>query len=380
MTGVATWAALLPILQAEWHTSNTIAGVISGAFFAGYLAAVPVLVSLTDRVAPRLVYSWSCGALACGAAGFTLAGGPAAAMVFQAVLGAGLAGTYMPGLRELSDRIAGPRQGRAIAFYTSTFGIGTSLSLFIGGVLQRRFGWRAAFLAAAAGPLLAAVLIRLLPPGPVVHSRSRPSLSFRAVLRDRRVRGYVIGYTAHCWELFALRSWLVAFLGYAATGVPIAPSTVAAAVNLLGPPASIFGNEIAAGRRVRVVRYMLLTGAALAFGMGLAARSGSVIVIAVTAAYVVTIMADSAALTAGLVETSDPAARGTVMAVYSFFGFGGGLLGPIVFGTLLDAGGGTASHRAWLLAFASLTAVSLLGAASLRSSGVAPALRREAPR
>lgn len=54
------------------------------------------------------------------------------------------------------------------------------------------------------------------------------------------------------------------------------------------------------------------------------------------------------------------------MAVYSFFGFGGRLLGPIVFGTLLDAGGGGESHRAWLLAFASLTAVSLLGAASLR--------------
>jgi len=371
MTGVSTWAALLPVLQAEWHTSNTIAGVVSGAFFAGYLAAVPVLVSLTDRVPARRVYICSCGALACGAIGFALGTGPATAMVFQAVLGAGLAGTYMPGLKELSDRIVGPRQGRAIAFYTSTFGIGTSLSLFVSGLLQRHFGWRAAFLAGAVGPLLAAALMRRLPPAPRVSPASRSSLSFRSVLRDRRVLGYVIGYTAHCWELFALRSWLVAFLGYAATGVSIAPSTIAAAVNLLGPPASIAGNEIAAGRRVRMVRYTMFAGAALAFGMGLTARRGSLIVIAVTAAYVITIMGDSAALTAGLVETSDPAARGTVMAVYSFFGFGGGLLGPIVFGTLLDAGGGTASHRAWILAFASLTAVSLLGAASLTARSAA---------
>ena len=54
-------------------------------------------------------------------------------MLAQALLGAGLAGTYMPGLKELSDRTAGPRQSRAIAFYTSTFGIGSSLSLWMAG-------------------------------------------------------------------------------------------------------------------------------------------------------------------------------------------------------------------------------------------------------
>jgi MFS family permease len=67
---------------------------------------------------------------------------------------------------------------------------------------------------------------------------------------------------------------------------------------------------------------------------------------------------------------SPPEARGTAMAVYSFFGFAGALAGPITFGALLDAGGGSASHAAWMLAFAGLAVVSALGALALRSRAI----------
>ena len=70
MTGVATYVALLPVLRAEWQRHNTLAGAISGAFFAGYMAAVPILVSLTDRIAARRVYVCACGALALGSIAF----------------------------------------------------------------------------------------------------------------------------------------------------------------------------------------------------------------------------------------------------------------------------------------------------------------------
>jgi MFS family permease len=366
MTGFSTYAALLPVLRAEWRATNTLAGVISGAFFAGYMAAVPVLVSLTDRIAARRVYVWACAALAAGALAFAAATGPASAMAAQALLGAGLAGTYMPGLKELSDRTAGPRQSRAIAFYTSTFGIGSSLSLWMAGALHSHLGWRAAFLAASAGPVAAALLILVaLPARPFAPSPvSRRSL-FRAVLGDRRIAGYVAGYAAHCWELFAVRSWIVAFLTFAAGGAGLSAPTIAALINLLGPPASISGNEIASGRRVRMVRVTMTIGAALACLTGAVAGQGPAIVILATSLYVLAVMADSAAMTAGLIEVSPSDARGTAMAVYSFFGFGGALLGPITFGALLDLGGGAASTRAWLLAFAGVALVSLAGVAAL---------------
>ena len=374
MTGVSTFAALLPVLRAEWHTTNTVAGVISGAFFAGYMVAVPALVSLTDRVPARRVYTWGCGALAAGSIAFTWAAGPVTAMLSQALLGAGLAGTYMPGLKELSDRTAGrPRQSRAIAFYTSTFGIGSSLSIWMAGALQTHGGWRTAFLISAAGPIAAAALILVaLPARPFVASSASRRGLFRTVLSDRRITSYVIGYAAHCWELFALRSWIVAFLSFAAGGALLTPATIAAIINLLGPPASISGNEVAAGRRVPTVRWTMAIGALLACATGLVAGMGTAVVIAVISVYVIFIMADSAALTAGLIEVSPPDARGTAMAVYSFFGFSGALVGPITFGALLDAGGGAVSHRAWLLAFSGLALVSLAGVAALGAARGAP--------
>src|SRR5437762_6599463 len=56
MAGFSTYATLLPRLQDEWSLNNSQAGFISGAFFAGYMAAVPLLVSVTDRVDARRVY------------------------------------------------------------------------------------------------------------------------------------------------------------------------------------------------------------------------------------------------------------------------------------------------------------------------------------
>jgi MFS family permease len=174
-----------------------------------------------------------------------------------------------------------------------------------------------------------------------------------------------MGYAAHNWELFAFRSWLVVFLGFAAAGARISHPTIAALVNLLGPLGSISGNEIAAGRRLRTVRVLMGAAAVLACATGLVSRSGAPIVIAVVCLYMLAITADSAALTAGLIEVSPPEARGTAMAIYSFFGFAGAFLGPIAFGMLLDAGGGAASHRAWILAFGGVAVVSVAGIVAL---------------
>jgi predicted MFS family arabinose efflux permease len=236
------------------------------------------------------------------------------------------------------------------------------------GALNAAYGWRVAFAAAIVGPAGAAGLIALalspLPQAPAAATRAR---LLADVLRAPRIRHYVMTYAAHCCELFAVRSWMVAFLTHAAPGVSVPAPTIAAVVNLLGPPASIGGNELAAGRRVRMVRVTMAASAALAVVAGVTANTRPAIAVAVLAVYVVAIMADSAAMTAGLIEVSPPEARGTAMAVYSFVGFGGAFVGPILFGALLDAGGGESVPRAWLLAFSGLATVGLAGVAVLRN-------------
>src|SRR3989449_8225361 len=135
MAGFSTYATLLPRLQHAWSLNNSQAGFISGAFFAGYMAAVPLLTSLTDRVDARRVYLVSSVVAAAALAGMALlANGLVSASLFQIAAGAGIAGTYMPGLRALTDNVSGTgAQSRAVSFYTAVFGLGTSLSILLSG-------------------------------------------------------------------------------------------------------------------------------------------------------------------------------------------------------------------------------------------------------
>ena len=368
MSAFSTYPALLAVIQQTWGLSNSAAGFVSGMYFGGYMVAVPVLASLTDRLDARRVYLFSASLSAIGALGFAFAGwGFRSALVWQAIGGMGLAGTYMPGLKILTDHVEGRIQSRAIAFYTSTFGIGTSLSFWMAGAIAGATAWRWAFAVAAIGPVLAGlIVIAALPPARVTLAGVRAAgvadirRLWRALTNPNAFR-FVAAYGAHCWELFGVRSWITAFFAFAATARPgaavWAPATAAAAINLLGPLASILGNEVA-GRmgRVRHITTVMASSIALACVVGFAAPLPWMLLFGAAAIYFLTVMADSAALTAGVVASSDPAERGATMAVYSLAGFGAGFLAPLAFGFVLDAAGGQGRGLAWGLAFAGLAA------------------------
>jgi MFS family permease len=76
------------------------------------------------------------------------------------------------------------------------------------------------------------------------------------------------------------------------------------------------------------------------------------------------VMADSAALTSGLVTVSPPQSRGTAMALYSMVGFGAAAFASFATGAVLDAMGGQ-SVSSWAVAFVVIVASNLLGVAVL---------------
>ena len=363
MAATMVYPALLPTLQAEWRLNNSGAGLIGGSFFGGYMAAVPLLTALTDRIDARRIYALACALAIVGAVGFGgLAQGLWTGVAFQFISGAGLAGTYMPGLKILSDHVEGPRQSRFIAFYTSTFGLGTSASLVLAGWVSAEYGWRTAFIALAIGPLVAAAAVLWLLPARTPRRRRHTSLAigFRAVGRRPDVMAYAIGYAAHCWELFGVRSWMVAFLAFSASlqgsdNAIWGAAAAAAAINLLGPFASVYGNELAAsGDRKRVIRRIMLASIAAALVVGFTASLPWVAVFLLLSVHFLLVMGDSAALTAGLIGAAPQRRRGAAMALHSFVGFGAGFIAPLVFGIMLDIGGGATNVIAWGLAFASL--------------------------
>ena len=376
MLGFATYSALLPELRDAWRLSNSEAGLIGGMFFGGYVGTVAWWTSLTDRVDGRRVYLAGALTAVAGAAGFgLLAEGLWSAILFHALLGAGAAGTYMPGLRLLSDRVEGASQSRYVAFYTSFFGVGAALSIAITGAIAAAFGWRASFAVCAAGPLVAGLLVAFGLPAARDASvaASRATLAvLRNVLRNRAAVGYILGYTVHCIELFGSRAWMVAFLGYsaglqAAGSDPWSATAIAALVNLLAVPSSIIGNEIALqiGRLRWIVITMAISGA-LGILLGVSASLHWLLVAALLTVYSLMVMADSATLTAGLIAAARPEARGATMGVYSLLGFCGGMLGPALFGGALDLTGGATSTAAWTIAYAVIGAGGLLAIPLLR--------------
>jgi MFS family permease len=369
MLGFSTYAALLPELRDEWRLSNAEAGVVSGMFFAGYVGTVSLWTALTDRVDPRRIYLAGSVLVALGSAGFgAFAGGFASAVAFQVLLGIGLAATYMPGLRLLSDRISGPYQSRYIAFYTSFFGIGNALSLAMAGFIASTHGWRTAFIASGAGPLLAGIGIYGLLSPQGTHAASGglsigtlfPFSSWRRVLADRAAAGYTVGYAVHCLELFGSRAWMVAFLAFssglhAGETFPWSAAAIAAVVNLVAVPASILGNEAALriGRRRWILLVMAASGSTGVL-VGAVAPWHWAVVLTLLTVYAMFVMAESGTLTAGLVAAAPAELRGAAMGLYSLVGFGGGLLGPVVFGAALDLAGGAASRAAWIAAYAAI--------------------------
>ena len=374
MLGAATFPALLPTFLAEWDLSKTEAGWLNGIYYVGYLMAVPVLVSLTDRISPRKIYFLCMGLTAAGTLGFALmTSGFWSAFVFRVISGIALAGTYMPGLKLLSNHLrhtAGDKdQSRAVAFYTSSFGIGTAISFYLSGVVETALDWHWAFGLASLGPAAAIAVTFLAFPRQDPEQTDRPPthlLDFRPVFQCRAAMGYVLAYTAHTFELFAFRAWGVTYLVFAAATGPTgnmgwSATAIVAVINLLGLPSSVLGNELSRrfGRH-RIITIVMLSSAVLACVLGISADWPYWVVVSLALLYGVTITGDSASITAGVVAAAPKGYQGATMAVHSCIGFIGAFSGPLMFGVMLDLasptgiGGETVASWGWAFAFTAL--------------------------
>lgn len=375
MMSLSTFPSLIPVFRTEWGISNTEAGTISGLFFAGELLAVTVLAVMTDRMDAKPIFIASLALGAFSAFGFMLSNDMWTAGFWRLMQGIALGGTYMPGLKILTDHLPVSHRARGTSFYTATYYLAAGLSYFLALEAEPLLGWKWTFGLTGAGPIIAIVMsFWMIPATPPPAERPVTALfDYRPVLRNRRALGLSILYGLHNMELVAFSSWLIPFFVYSQSiqvagswGSELNLGSVAAMVSIIALPASIIGNEIAQriGRQVLIATVMLSSGLiAVSFGL---LGSGTFLILVVAAfIYSILIAADSSTISAGVIHVADPRYKGTTISLYSIVGFTGAALGPIIFGTALDLAGGENVGIAWVIAFSTIAALGLFGPIAL---------------
>lgn len=374
-------ANLAQHLMPAWGLSAAEGGLMASGYAFGYMLAVPVLTTLTDRIDARLVLLG--GSIVSGLATMAFglfAQGFWSGMAIWSLAGLGFAGAYMPGLKALTDRLPAGDTSRAVTLYTSSFSLGVGLSFLVAQLVADGLGWRAAFFATGIGPVamvIACVLIEPRRPAP----RSGRLLNFAPVFANREALGYILGYGAHCFELYGIRTWLVGFWTFVVShqGAPswLSPVVLSVCFAVISMPASILGNEAALkfGRH-RAITVVMVASACVAAIIGFNAAAPGWLLAVLLLVYGLTVPADSGALTAGMSAAAVSEHRGATLALHSTVGFGLSAAGAWGTGVALDMAGGPQSATGWLLVFVVLAAGIALGPLALlwarttpRSSG-----------
>ncbi len=213
-------AALVESLKkSELALTDTQAGLLATGFLVVYMIASPIFGALGDRSArPRLialgVFVWS---LATALGGFAV--GFVSLFAARALVGVGEAayGTISPGL--LADLFPRTVRGRVMAIFFAAIPVGSALGFILGGLVDKAWGWRAAFfIAGAPGMLMALVALRLPDPprGAQDEASGEPAVSLRAtygsLLRNRRFVMTVLGYAAYTFAVGGMAFWMPSFL------------------------------------------------------------------------------------------------------------------------------------------------------------------------
>lgn len=340
------YSAILPILRHEWDMSNTQAGMIFSVYQFGYIASGVILSTLTDRISTKRIFITAAVWSAVGNLLFALyAHDFNSGLVMRALTGIGMGGTYMPGLKLVAERFDPATRGKAIGIYVGSLVLGASLSLAVTGGLTDLFGWRIAFVVCSVGVFAGALLSVPIFRGyrPVTRARSNGGYNGE-VLRNRPALLMILGYGAHMWEMYGMRSWLAPFFTSALIGWGVESgqatglaATIAAVLIGIGAfSTAITGTLSDRFGRTATISMVMLASASCSFCFGWLINTNIWLTLAAGLIYGYLVVAESPVFSTGLTELVIPGYLGAAMGLQSLIGYSMGMISPTVFGWVLD--------------------------------------------
>ena len=335
LLGMSLWfaaAAVAPQLRAQWGLDASRVGWLTGAVQLGFVAgtACAALLNLAD-VIPSRAYFACCAALAALAnAALVVAPGLHVALAFRFLTGFFLAGVYPPAMKMIATWFREWR-GLAIGTVVGALTIGKATPYLVHAF--EGAGVRAVTLTASGGALVAAALIAAFyRDGPEAFPRRPFSWHLAATVVHHRETALAIGgYLGHMWELYAMWTWLPAFLAasVAASAAAGHGAPPASTVDLLafgaiagGGVGCVWGGW--AAQRMgyaRVVTISMAISGACAAGIGLAFGASAWLLVPLVWLWGWFVVADSAQFSAMVTETAPAHAVGTALTLQTSMGF-----------------------------------------------------------
>ncbi len=323
-------SAVAPELASAWGLTPTQTGLLTSAVQVGFVvgALLSAVLTLSDTIPPRSLFAGS----ALAGAALTLLLATVVDSVLPAVglrflTGVALAGVYPPGMKVVAGWF---REGRGLAIGTliGALTVGSALPHLVRGV--GGLGRPTLVLFVAAGlAALGGVLVLFVRPGPY----QAPAAPFdpravRRILADRGTLLANLGYFGHMWELYAVWTWIPAFLAasFALTEDPLATPQVAAlvafgtiAVGGLGALVAGVGAD-RFGRTTVTSASMLVSGTACLLA-GAVFGSSLVVLVPFVLVWGFVIVADSAQFSAAVTELAEGSYVGSALTVQTALGF-----------------------------------------------------------
>jgi MFS family permease len=151
-------AAVSPLIQKDFHLSDTLVGLIGTSFLLVYAVCALPFGYWADRGIRRNIVGigvaiWSVATVLSG-----LVGNFAQLFLTRAAVGVGEASYYPAGTSLMADYFPKETRGRAMSYWGAGAAVGIAIGFAGGGYIGQHFGWRTAFFATAVPGLIFALL------------------------------------------------------------------------------------------------------------------------------------------------------------------------------------------------------------------------------
>lgn len=332
LLGISLWfsaTAVAPDLAAEWGLTAGETALLTTVVQVGFVAGalVSALLTLADTIPPRWLFAGSAATAALLTALLaTVVSSFWPAVVLRFLTGVALAGVYPTGMKLLAGWFERGR-GLAIGTLVGALTVGSALPHLLraaGGVGQPG----TVLFGAAALALVGSLLVLLVRPGPYQAPVAPfdPAVVGR-ILRDRPTVLANLGYFGHMWELYAVWTWIPAYLAasLAAGGVAAVPSTASLLSFLViavgGPGALLAGFAADRVGRTTVTAASMIVSAACCVAAGILFGSVLAVLVPFVLVWGVAVVADSAQFSAAISELAEGSYVGTALTLQTAVGF-----------------------------------------------------------